>query len=160
MKISTFTFMSILLTCHIMARAEETETDNSIHKYWTCTISSYHSQINGRHQQAQCLTNTEYSEPPCRGFVVEYEGTKGIRPNSPFEQKTFSEPFDQSDKTQVPTIIKIEIDSTEKKFVYKHSVQQKAFSGVNRWVYDGLCDYNEAPASKKIYMDYGLKTGR
>jgi len=160
MKISTFTFLIILLVSCNMARAEETGTTNAVHKYWTCTISSYHSLINGRYQQAQCRANTEYSEPPCRGFVVEYEGANGIRPNNSFEQKTLSEPYDKSDKEQLPTIIKIEIGSAENKFVYKHSVQQKAISGVNQWGYDGLCDYNEAPASKKIYMDYGLKTAR
>jgi hypothetical protein len=160
MKTLTVILMALVLALPEVSLAENNQAANPVHKYWTCVISSYHSLVDGKYQEAQCRSNTEYSEPPCREFVVEYEGANGIRPNVPYEQKISSEPSDQSTQGQQTKSIKIGISRAEEKFIYTHTVEQTEASANNKWTYNGLCSYNEAPTSEKIYMDYGLKTMR
>ncbi len=160
MKTPSVILMALILAFPNMPLAENNGAVNPVHKYWTCAISSYHSLVNGKYQEAQCRANTEYSEPPCRGFVVEYEGADGIRPSVPYEQKISSKPFDKSVKAAQPTITKIEINKSKEKFVYTHTVDQTGISGNNKWIYYGTCNYNEASAGEKIHMDYGLKPAR
>lgn len=160
MKLLTVILIAFTLASPNITLAENKGSVNPTHKYWTCTISSYYSMLNGKHQAAQCLANTEYSEPPCREFVVEYEGPKGVRPNVPYQQKVSPDTFEKSAKATQPMLAKIEINQDKDNFIYKHTIEQAGASTNNAWVYSGVCHYNEAPASEKIYMDYGLKTTR
>jgi hypothetical protein len=160
MKTSTVILMALVLALPDVSLAENNEAANPVHKYWTCAISSYHSLVDGKYQEAQCRSSTEYSEPPCRGFVVEYEGANGVRPNVPYAQKISSRPSDKSTQGQQTKTINIDISKAEEKFIYTHTVAQTGANANNKWIYNGLCNYNEAPTSEKIYMDYGLKTTR
>jgi hypothetical protein len=160
MKKISVTIMAIVLICPHLLSAEETGVNNPVHKYWTCTISYYHSLINGNRKEAQCRANTEYSEPPCRGFVVEYEGANGVRPTHPYERESSSEAFENSANAKLPTKTRIVINKAGEKFYYHQTVQQKVIGGYNEWVYKGVCNYNEAPAGEKMFMDYGLKRTR
>jgi hypothetical protein len=160
MKKSSLTFMAFVLIWPHFLSAGETGVNNLVHKYWTCTISSYHSMVNGNRKEAQCRANTAYSEPPCRGFVVEYEGANGVSPTHPYESRTSSEALENSANTKLPTMTRIVINRAGEKFYYQQTVQQKGLSGNNEWVYKGVCNYNEAPAGEKIFMDYGLKRTR
>jgi hypothetical protein len=102
--------------------------------------------------EQQCRANTEYSEPPCRPFVVEYEGADGIRPDKPFQQNIKL-------VSGQPATVRIEISKEDSKYVYAHSIEQIGTNAAQKWHYKGVCQYNEAPTQEKIYMDYGLKTG-
>jgi hypothetical protein len=148
-----FAFPNLLL-------AENKGATNPVHKYWTCAISSYHSLVDRKYQETQCSANTEYSEPPCREFVVEYEGTEGIRPGVPFEQTIPSFPDQKSTMAAQPATTRIEINKKKDQYFYTQTVEHTGISATNKWVYNGKCNYNEAPAKEKIYMDFGLKTAR
>jgi hypothetical protein len=112
------------------------------HKYWVCAVKTYQSSLGGKTQNGQCRANTAYSEPPCREFVVEYNGANGVRPGAPFTQ---------SDGTNA---IRIEINKTGGLHTYAHTINKDG--GIR--TYHGTCSYFEAPANEKIHMDYGLKT--
>ena len=160
MKISTTLLMVLILTIPKPLLAQNSGTAPPIHKYWTCAISSYDSWVNGKHQTARCQANTEYSAPPCRGFVVEYEGEKGIRPNVAYIENTTMESLDGIIKTMLPTVIRIEINPVGDQYLYRHTIEQTNGATTNQWVYNGFCQYNEAPAHEKIHMDHGLNIGR
>ena len=160
MKTSANSFIPVILAFPVLMLAATKGSANPVHKYWTCAISSYNSLVDGKYEEAQCRANTEYSDPPCRGFVVEYEGANGIRPDAPYQHRITSEPFGKTSKEQQPTMIKIEINKVENRLVYTHTLEQTGANANNKKVYKGLCTYNEAPSTEKIYMDYGLKAVR
>ena len=129
------------------------------HKYWLCAVSTYRHINQGNDQEYKCRANTEYSEPPCREFLLEFEGVDGIRPGAPFKQTITQSPTEQSRITQnkliQPVTTTIEINEQGGEFLYTQTVEQAA----SEWVYKGPCHYYEAPLSEKIYRDKGLKTG-
>lgn len=125
----------------------------SLHKYWTCAVSSYTVYEAGKGVEHQCRANTEYSKPPCRPFVVEYNGKDGVNLDQPYQQEI-------SLASGQPATARIEISKDSGKYVYAHTIEQTGSNALHRWHYKGVCQYNEAPTQEKIYMDYGLKAGR
>ncbi len=115
----------------------------AVHKYWVCGVTTYHSVVGGKSQQGKCQANTAYSNPPCREFMVEYDGANGIRPGVPYTQ----------DLAGGST--RIEINKENGQYAYNHTVEKSG----DKWVYLGNCNYFEAPVSDKVHMDFGLKTG-
>ena len=133
-----------------MPLAEDSDLQNSTHKYWVCAISAYHSIIDGKRQEGECRANTEYSEPHCRQFVVEFEGDDGVRLGAPFKQtKQLNNPS---------TTTTIAINKANEQYLYTHTIEKMDVNSTNKWVYKGKCNYFEAPANEKIYMEKGLKT--
>jgi hypothetical protein len=112
------------------------------HKYWVCGVTTYHAVVDGNPLQGQCRANTAYSEPPCREFVVEFNGANGVRPGAPYAQ------------SEGATTTRIEINKTNGLHIYTHTINKSG----NKWVYNGKCSYFEAPANEKIHMDKGLET--
>jgi hypothetical protein len=139
----TFTFPQ-------MSLAGGNDSSSPTHKYWVCAISSYHSIIDGKRQEGKCNANTEYSEPRCREFVVEFEGDDGVRPGQPFKQTN------QQDKPSTTTTIAINKEGDQ--HLYTHTIEKIGINATNKWVYNGKCNYYEASANEKIYMEKGLKT--
>ncbi|CAG7856560.1 hypothetical protein MCAMS1_01087 [biofilm metagenome] len=114
----------------------------AIHKYWVCGVTTYQSIVNGKTQSGQCRANTAYSEPPCREFVVEFDGANGIQPGAPYRQNANG------------ATTNIEINQANGQHSYLHTINKH---GEIR-TYHGKCNYFEAPANAKIHMEYGLKT--
>ena len=142
---------TVVIAVALWLYAGEINAD-SLQKYWTCTVSSYTVFAGGKGVEHQCRANTEYSEPPCRPFVVEYEGADGIRPDKPFQQNIKL-------VSGQPATLRIAISKEGSKFAYAHSIEPSGADAGQKWHYSGVCQYNEAPTQEKIYMDYGLKTG-
>jgi hypothetical protein len=143
--------------------AGSNESANPTHKYWVCAISSYYSQIDGKREDGKCRANTEYSEPQCREFVVEYEGEGGVRPGVPY--KEISNGHRQDSLSNVPndlenqtnsTTTKIAITKENNHYSYAHIIENTTIKSTNQWVYTGKCNYFEAPLSEKIYLQRGL----
>ncbi len=144
--------------------AEDKELLLPPHRYWVCSISSYNSFIDGKYQESKCRANTEYSKPPCREFVVEFEGEGGIRPGMPFKQTVgcdmkkspLSSPNEAKNQAQSTTTT-IQINEKDGQYLYVHTIETDNISK-DRWVYQGNCKYYKAPINEKIYLDKGLKT--
>ncbi len=115
------------------------------HKYWVCGVTTYHAVVGGKSQQGKCQANTAYSEPPCREFMVEFDGANGVRPGAPYEQT-----LNDASKTR------IEINKANGQHAYAHTIEKSG----DKWTYNGNCSYFEAPVSEKIHIDNGLKTSR
>jgi hypothetical protein len=142
-----------------LALAADVESKTPVHKYWTCAISSYSSAVDDNYQKYTCRANTQYSNPPCREFVVEYDGDEGVRPGDSYRavinQNNAAKYNDGKSQAETSSI---EIKSDKDKYVYTHTVVKTGLKFSSKWVYNGVCHYYEAPASEKIYMDEGLKT--
>jgi hypothetical protein len=143
----------------VLALAADVESKMPVHKYWTCAISSYTAEVDGKYQEYSCRTNTEYSNPPCREFVLDYDGDSGVRPGDNYRAviNQSNASTHKDGKSQAETS-NIEIKSDKDQYVYIHTVVKAGIKFSNKWVYTGVCHYYEAPASEKIYRDQGLKT--
>ena len=168
MKRRNITFLIAVISAFPeMPLAEDKGLINPVHKYWTCAITSYNSLVEGKRQEGRCRTNTEYSEPPCREFFVEFEGADGIRPGVPFKQtighnmqKNPPTSGHESNNPAQSTTTTIEINKDKDQYLYTHTIEKSGVKPTNKWVYNGKCSYYQAPANEKIYMDSGLKTAR
>ena len=138
MKTFSIALAASILTFPLLSCAE------GIHKYWVCGVTTYHAVVGGKPQQGKCQANTAYSGPPCREFVVEFDGANGVRPGAPYQQ----------DSDAATT--RIEIDKANDRHTYTHTIEKSG----DKWTYNGNCTYFEAPVSAKIHMDNGLTTGR
>jgi hypothetical protein len=150
--------------CPRILFAEDRVAENSIHKFWFCAIASYNALIEGNYQAGKCRSNTQYSEPPCREFFIEYEGVEGIRPGVPFRQTIerklpISSSANSAETTQSTTTT-IEINKDKEQFAYVHTIEETVGKFTNKWVYNGKCRYYEAPANEKIYIPKGLEAVR
>lgn len=143
--------MLLILIFPQLSLAGSDGSSSPIHKYWVCAISSYHSIIDGKRQEGKCIANTEYSEPHCKEFVVEFEGNNGVRPGQPFKQT------DQQNNPSTTTTIAINKESGQ--HLYTHTIEKAGINSTKiKWVYNGRCNYYEAPSNEKIYMEKSLKT--
>jgi hypothetical protein len=147
--------------------AEEQGLNNPIHKFWSCAITTYNSLVNGKVQEDRCRANTQYSEPPCQAFFIEYEGVDGIRPGVPFTQTVEHKRLKSastSDNEPAPppelTTTTIEIRKDNDQYFYTQSIVKTGVKLTNKWLYSGKCSYYTAPVNEKIYMERGLPTAR
>lgn len=143
-----------------IAYTVEQASDNPVHKYWVCAINRYSTLEDGKYQAHTCRANTQYSEPPCPEFYVDYEGENGVRPGISFE-KTIglgnTSPPDSEKNTQTQSTT-IEIRTVQGENLYRHSIVKTVGKLTNKRVYEGKCEFYQAPSTEKIYMNYGLKT--
>lgn len=146
--------------------AKDQGLKNPVHKFWSCAITTYNTLVDGNYQENKCRANTQYSEPPCREFFVEYEGAEGIRPGVSFKQtivhnmKKSSSRYDELNIPTKSTTTTIEIKKDKNQYLYTHTIVATDIKFSNKWFYNGKCSYYEAPVNEKIYMDSGLKTSR
>lgn len=165
MKRRSLTFLIAVISAFPEMPLAEDKEPNPVHKYWTCAITSYNSLVEGKYQEGRCRANTEYSEPPCREFFVEFEGADGIRPGVPSKQtighNMQKSPSTSDDESNTPMqSTSIEINKHKDQYLYIHTIEKPGVKSTNKWVYNGKCSYYQAPANEKIYMDSGLTTTR
>lgn len=134
--------LAILVELSGITLAENSHATGSMHQYWVCGISSYHSIADGHRQDGRCPTNTAYSVPPCREFYVELEGLNGIHPGFPYQRTN-----------EDSSTVTITINKTNGGYEYSHTVNKAG----EQWLYLGQCHFYEAPDNEKIYMDQGLQ---
>lgn len=145
-----------------MLLAKDKGLDTPTHKFWSCTITSYNSTVDSKYHEDRCMANTQYSEPPCKEFFVEYEGVDGIRPGVPYKQaigqKSASTRNNENDATTKSTTIEIRKDKDQ--YSYTHTIVEMGNTSTNKWAYNGKCVYFEDPRNEKIYMQKDLDTTR
>jgi hypothetical protein len=149
-----FSFPSLLI-------AEDSSVNNPLHKFWICAITDYNSLVDGKYQEGKCRANTQYSEPPCREFFLEYEGADGIRPGIDFKKVSEQESSSTVDgKEQAAQSTTIEIKKDKDQYLYTHSIVKTSSKSTDKWVYNGQCRYYQSPSSEKIYIHNGLEIAR
>ncbi|WP_394752870.1 hypothetical protein [Crenothrix sp.] len=162
MKTRMTFLMAMILSLPTLLIAEDNSLNNPLHKFWICAITDYNSLVDGNYQESKCRANTQYSEPPCREFFLEYEGVDGIGSGIDFkkvsEQESSSIVDGEAQATTQSTTI--EIKKAKDQYLYSHSIVKTSSKFTDKWLYNGQCRYYQTSSSEKIYIHKGLEIAR